>query len=171
MKQGVFQRAYRFFWYLTTVITGILAGFMLSHSIMLGRYYSWLAEDAGRMDLMKQTYAAFRAEYRPQDLYNFFLYLSLPIGIAFVILALILKKDRILSAFAGLSTFWVGAIYFLSGLSTAESAVLKAEADRQIALYFASINVPAHVCFAVLYTMSFVLLLFIGMKTKKFGDV
>ena len=38
------RRAYWILWFALTMLTGILAGFLLSHSIMLGRYFTWLIE-------------------------------------------------------------------------------------------------------------------------------
>src|SRR5689334_1985136 len=44
-------RAFWVFWCLTTMLTGVLAGYMVSHSIMLGRFFNWYLE-TGNTDLL-----------------------------------------------------------------------------------------------------------------------
>jgi hypothetical protein len=39
MNKNTLRRLFWVFWCATTILTGILAGFLVSHSIMLGRFF------------------------------------------------------------------------------------------------------------------------------------
>jgi hypothetical protein len=165
MSKSILSKLFWLFWYSTTILTGILAGCMVSHSIMLGRFFSWLV-DSGNMDLLRQTFTVFREVSKPDPnvLYDTPLYLAFASGVFWTILAFILKRDRIIALIAGLSTFWVGGIYMISDLDEAEEAVLSGIADERMARYFSTINVPIHALFALIYVVSLLLLLFVALK-------
>ena len=165
MKENILSRLFWLFWCLTTILTGILAGYMVSHSIMLGRFFSWLV-DSGNMDLLRQTFTVFREVSKPDPnvLYDTPLYLAFASGVIWTVLAFLLKRDRIIALIAGLSTFWVGNIFTISDLDEAEEAVLSGIADERMAQFFLSINVPIHTLFAVIYVVSLLLLLFVALK-------
>ncbi len=153
------------FWCTTTVLTGILTGFMLSHSIMLGRFFSWMVE-TDRIDLLKQSFSIFRevAQPDPRVIYYIPIYLSLISGIIWVVLAFILKRDRVIALIAGLSSFWVGALFNITSINDAESTVLSGIANDQMTRLFLAINVPVHSIFAMIYGVSLVLLLLVAIK-------
>lgn len=169
MNKTVINKLYWIFWYCITMLTGILAGFMISHSIMLGRFFTWFIE-SGNIDLLRNTYSVFRAATNPQALYNFFLLLSFVLGFIWVILAFLKKKDRILSTIAGLSTFWVTLYFFGLGFGKIEESVMLGIADETTQQLFVSLNVPIHVYNAIIYTLCFLLLLVIAFKNKKTID-
>jgi hypothetical protein len=54
MNKGILNKLYWGFWFSTTVLTGIMAGFMISHSIMFGRFLSWFVE-SDNLDLLRRT--------------------------------------------------------------------------------------------------------------------
>jgi hypothetical protein len=154
------------FWYSTTVLTGILAGFMVSHAIMLGRFFNWYVE-SGNGALLRQTYTVFRLESSPQVPYNIPLYLALLSGILWAILCFIAKKDRIVALTAGLSTLWVGVIFYASELREAEEAVLTGTASEALTQHYLAVNIPVHSAFAAIYLVSFVLLLWSARRRGK----
>ena len=165
MKKKFLLKLFWIFWFSTTVLTGILSGFMISHSIMLGRFFNWYIESDNR-ELLRQTFTVFRETHAPGVLYNSPLYLALLSGVVWTVLAFILKRDRIIACLAGLSTFWVGNIFFLSLLNKAEEAVLSSNADAAMAQYYLSINLPLHISFAVIYLASVFLLLWVPLKSQ-----
>ena len=166
MKNKSLEKLYWVFWCLTVVFTGILAGFMLSHSIMLGRFFSWFVS-SGNEDLLRQTFSVFREATKAYIIYDIPLYLCLGCGTIFAVLALILKRDRIMSAVAGLSTFWTGSIFMLIDLDEVEDAVVSGIASPDVSQYFLSINVPTHAGFAVIYTICLALLLIVGLRQRR----
>ena len=170
MNKNIINKLYWILWCSTTIFTGILAGFMISHILQLGRFFTWLIE-SGNQDLLHQTFTIFRQTNRIQDMsYDSFLYLSLVSGIIWIVLAFILKRERVIAIIAGLSTFWVGLIFSISDIDEAEEAVLSGTADASLTQLFVSINVPVHTCFAVIYTVCFILLLYVALKRIKTID-
>jgi len=170
MNKNIINKLYWILWCSTTIFTGILAGFMISHILQLGRFFTWLIE-SGNQDLLHQTFTIFRQTNRIQDMsYDSFLYLSLVSGIIWIVLAFILKKERVIAIIAGLSTLWTGLIFNISDIDEAEEAVLSGTADASLTQLFVSINVPVHTCFAIIYTVSFLLLLIVVLKRIKTID-
>jgi hypothetical protein len=159
------NKLYWIFWFSTTLLTGILAGFMISHSIMLGRFFSWSVE-SGRLDLLRQTFTIFRevSQPDPNTIYYIPIYLAFVSGVIWTVLAFVMKRERTIALIAGLSTLWVGMLFMISDIDEAEEAVLSGTADAQMAQFFASINVPIHSLFAVIYTASLFLLLWVAFK-------
>lgn len=165
MKKDILYTLFWGFWCATTILTGILAGYMVSHSLMLGRFFSWYVE-TGHMDLLRQTFAVFKTTNHPDPntYYMIPLYLAFASGIIWTALAFILKRDRIIALIAGLSTFWVGNLFFISHIDEAEEAVLSGAADDRMAQFFLSINVPIHALFALIYVVSLFLLLLVALR-------
>ena len=159
----IFHRAHQILWYAITMLTGILAGFLTSHSVMLGRYFTWLIE-SDNYQVFTDTFSVFREATQANVHYNLFLWVSFVIGIIWTILSFIIKKDRLIAFIAGLSSFWVACVFFASGFSEAEEAVAMGIADERIRQFFVSWNIPMHTSFAVFYTICFFLLLLSGCR-------
>ena len=166
-RKGFF-RLHRVLWYAVTLITGILAGFLTSHSVMLGRYFTWLIE-TGNSQVFVDTFSVFREATHANAHYNLFFWASLVIGIVWTIVSFMVRKDRIVSLIAGLSSFWVSCFFFASGFADAEAAVCRGTADEAVRQFFVSLNLPIHRSFAVFYTVCFLLLLVCGCRSRK-GD-
>ena len=160
------MKLHTIFWYPTTILTGILAGYMVSNSIMLCRFFNWYIT-SGNEALLHQTYTVFRLEHSPQVPYNIPIYVALLVGILWTILSFIIKRDRIVAIIAGLSTLWVGIIFTGISLDEAESAVLSGVANDSVTRHYLNVNVPAHTIFAIIYIVSLFLLLMSGRRAKK----
>ena len=163
MNKDILRKLFWVFWCSTTILTGVLAGFLVSHSIMLGRFFQWFIE-SGNEKLLHQTYTVFRAASNPHVMYNIPLYLALVSGIIWTVLAFIVRRDRIIAVIAGLSTLWVGTIFFISDLAEAEEAVMTGIGDARLTQLYTSINLPLHTLFAAIYVVSFFLLLLVALK-------
>jgi hypothetical protein len=157
---SIWARLYWPFWVITTMLTGVLSGYMVSHSIMFGQFFNWYIE-SDNLELLRQTYTTFRAGSDAYKIYDIPLLLHLIAGTVFVLLAFLLKRHRVITVLAGLSTAWVGAIFIGMDVGEAEDAVLTSTADSETVQYFLSINIPAHSSFAVIYLASLFLLLLI----------
>jgi hypothetical protein len=163
MNKNILRKLFWLFWCSTTILTGILAGFLVSHSIMLGHFFQWFLE-SGNENLLHQTYTVFREASNPHVAYNIPLVLSFVSGIIWTMLAFIVRKDRIIAVIAGLSTLWVAMIFFISDLAEAEEAVLTGMADARLTQIYTSINLPFHTLFAAVYVVSLFLLLLVALK-------
>ena len=162
------KRVYWVLWFALTMITGILAGFLVSHSVMLGRYFTWLIE-SGNNGVFADTFSVFRETTRANVHYNLFLWISMTIGVVWTTVCFIIRKTRIVAVIAGLSSFWVGCVFFASGFAAAEAAVTTGTAGEAVRQFFASWNIPMHASFAVFYTLCFFLLLLSGFRERSQG--
>ena len=129
------------FWCSTTMLTGILAGFLTSHAIMFGRFQTWFIE-SGNVDLLHKTYTVFRESSNPQVLYDSFFYLALALGIIWTVLAFLIKRDRVIAIIAGLSTLWVVIVFFATKLGRAEDEVLTGISYAEMTQLFMTLNIP-----------------------------
>jgi hypothetical protein len=162
-EKTIVRKIYRILWFCTTIITGIMAGFLTSHSIMLGRFFSWLIE-TGNFHVFTDTFSQFRLATQANVHYNMFLWISLFIGTLWTIFAFILRENRVIALIAGLSTIWVGGVFFASNFSEAEEAVATGVADEATRQFFLSWNLPMHTSFAVFYIICLFLLLLAGTR-------
>ena len=163
MKKNTLNKLFWIFWYSTTMLTGILAGFLVSHAIMLGRFFQWFM-DSGNENLLRQTYTVFRAASSPHIAYNIPLTLAFFSGIIWTVFAFIAKRDRIIAVTAGLSTVWVSVIFFGTNFGEAEDAVMTATTDAALTQLYTTLNLPLHTLFAAMYVVSLFLLLLVPLK-------
>ena len=161
--KAILRRSYWVLWFALTMLTGILSGFLLSHSVMLGRYFSWLIE-SGNNHVFVDTFSVFRDATRANLHYNLFLWISFVVGIAWTPICFIARKTRAVAVTAGLSTFWVGSVFFASNFAAAEQAVSTGTATEAVRRFFLSWNLPIHASFAAFYSICFFLLLFSGFR-------
>ena len=165
IDRTILSRIHMILWFTITILTGILAGFLTSHSIMLGRYFTWVIE-SGNYQVFTETFPVFREASHTYFHYNLFLWASFFIGIIWTLFCFIIKQNRIIALIAGLSSLWVGCIFFASGFSDAEEAVATGVADETTRQFFVSWNIPMHTSFAVFYTVCLFLLLFAKPRNK-----
>ncbi len=164
MNKNIINKLFWLFWFTTTIFAGILAGFMISHILILGRFFNWYIE-SGNVDLLHATYAVYRETNALERLlYNSFLLLQLGSGIIWTVLAFYLKRERIVALIAGLATVWVSILFIGTGIGDAEDAVLSGTADASLTQLYVTLNIPIHTTFAIIYTVSFVLLLYVALK-------
>ena len=163
MDKNLMKRLFWVSWCSTTILTGMLAGFLTSHAIMFGRFQTWYIE-SGNVDLLHKTFTVFREASSPQVLYDSFFYVALLSGIVWTVSSFSLKRDRVIAVIAGLSTLWVSIVFFASEFGRAEDEVLAGIADERMTQLFVTLNVPIHTCFAVFYVLSLFLLLTVALK-------
>ena len=160
---AIICQIHKILWFIITILTGILAGFLTSHSVMLGRFFTWLIESDNNQVFI-EIFSVFREATHANVHYNLFFSASLIIGIIWVIFCFIVKKNRLIGLIAGLSSLWVGCVFFASDFSDAEKAVTMGVADEAVRQFFVSWNIPMHISFAIFYTLCFFLLLVAGCK-------
>jgi hypothetical protein len=163
--RAALRRVYWILWFALTMITGILSGFLVSHSIMLGRFFTWLIE-SGNNSVLVDTFSVFRKATRANVHYNLFLWISLAIGVAWTAVCFIIRNTRVTAVVAGLSSFWVGCVFFVSDFAAAEAAVASGTAGEALRQFFVAWNIPMHVSFAIFYSICFFLLLLAGFRTR-----
>jgi hypothetical protein len=55
------ERGYWVAWFFATSTTGLLAGFLVAHCLILGRFFTWMVA-SGWQPVLGETYAIFRQE-------------------------------------------------------------------------------------------------------------
>jgi hypothetical protein len=168
MNKNIITRLYWILWFITTILTGILSGFMISHSLILGGFFTWCIESSN-LDLIRKGFSIYRETDNYKLLYLFYyspILISLVSGPAWVVLAFLKKRYRGISLIAGLSTYWVSVIFVGTGFGKVEKAVMKGLADDATRQFFVNFNVPIHTCNAIIYSVSFLLLLFVVLKKE-----
>ncbi len=169
MNKDVINKLYWIFWFITTILTGIMSGFMISHSLILGGFFTWCIE-SGNTDLIRKGFSIYRETDNYPLLYLLYyspILISLISGPIWVILAFLKKRYRIISLIAGLSTYWVCVIFAGTGFNKVEEAVMKGIADDTVRQFFVDFNIPIHTYNAIIYSVSFLLLLVVVLKERK----
>ena len=155
-------------WIVTIILTGITTGFYLSHSLILGQWFTWFVINPEKLPLLYQTYSEFRAEHIP-ILYQSICALQILVFIIFTIFA-ILRKYRIrIALIALLFSISAGIIHIGTGFSKLEIDVLSGINRDSISLAkYATLNVPFHITYTFLMFISFLLLSIYYIELKKY---
>lgn len=141
-------RLYWTCWVLAVATTGVVAGFMLSHALLLGRYLEWLLA-SGRGDLLSQTYPVFaRSAGRPGlELFYAVAGAQVASAVAFFVVSLVVRRERLVGALVGLAGVLWPAMHYVSGFGALEASVLRSttEVSREVAGRFVLWNGPMHI--------------------------
>lgn len=140
------DRLYWPIWFCAALLTGIVAGFMLGHALILARFIDWLLLSG--TPSLGQAYAAFRASAGRAGLDGYYAVAGLQVigTSAFLIVSLAARRHRTAALVAGLAgALWV-AVHYASGFGVLEARVVRAggEIPREVAGRFVDWNVPIH---------------------------
>ena len=140
------DRLYWPIWFCAALLTGIVAGFMLGHALILARFIDWLLLSG--TPSLGQAYAAFRASAGRAGLAGYYAVAGLQVigTSAFLIVSLAARRHRTAALVAGLAgALWV-AVHYASGFGALESSVVRAagEIPREVAGRFVEWDVPIH---------------------------
>lgn len=141
----------------STTLTATVGGFMLSHSIVLGRFFDWSVENDSSRDVLG-GYATFREARDPVTPYAAVCFAQL--GAAALDLAATALRAR--REEAPWSDVWLGvpalcampaliAFHTASRFGEAETAVLSGVATDDDARRFVRLNLPIHIADAAVF--------------------
>ncbi len=160
-------------WLVALLSTGLVAGFMLSHAVLLGRFLDWLLAEGGA-GLFASTYPAFAlAAGRPGlRLYYAVCGLQVVAAIAFLGGTLVTRRQRRLGMVAGAAGLLWPAVHYASGFAAVEAAVLRStrEVSPEIALRFLAWNGPVHLAHVAVLGIGLVALLAVPITTQTTRD-
>lgn len=150
------ERLYWPSWFLAAVLTGIVAGFMLGHALILARFVDWLL--LAGAPALSQAYPAFQATAGRTGLDAFYAVAGLQLvgTSAFLLVALIAGRHRTAALVAGVAgTLWI-AVHYASGFGALEASVVRSAADvpREVVGRFVDWNTPIHVFHAATLTVA-----------------
>jgi hypothetical protein len=154
MVHALAARLYWPGWVVATVLTGLVAGFMLGHALILGRFVDWLLTAGTPAHGL--AYPAFRATAGRGGLTAFYAVCGLQVisVVAFLVLALASGRARGAAALAAVAgVLWIVA-HYASGFGALERQVVMAtgEVPADIQGSFLRLNVPIHVFHAATLT-------------------
>ena len=154
----------RFFWpgwLLASVTTGLVAGFMLGHALILGRFLDWILTTDPR--LLATTYPTFARSAGSTGLTMFYAICGLQIVTALALLALALgvRRHRTGAALAGLTAILWPILHYASGIGAVEAVALRnaTPITPEVGASFVAWNAPLHTIHAALLTVGLIALL------------
>lgn len=150
-------------WLFATVLSGMVLGFYVSHSIVLGPFFSWFIE-SGKYQLLNETYATFRHQH-PTNLYYILLGIQGLASFIFMISTWINGHNLIAGIIVGVCAPLAGVIHSISGFGILEINILSGRTVGQMELTnFTRWNVPIHLLYALIMLVGVVTLLLIPLK-------
>ena len=148
-------------WLLAAVTTGLVAGFMLGHALILGRFLDWMLTSDPR--LLATTYPSFADSAGSTGLTLFYAICGLQIVAAPVLLALAFgaRRHRPGAAIAGLTAVLWPILHYASGFGAVEAVALRSATPvtPDVAARFLAWNAPVHTIHAALLVVGLIALL------------
>jgi hypothetical protein len=142
-------------WVVALATTGIVAGFMLSHALLLGRYLDWLLT-SGRARLLADTYPVFARSDGKSGLTAFYAVAGLQVlsGIAFLVVSALARRQAATGAIVGVAAVLWPVVHYASGFGALEAQVLRStsEVPPDVASAFVRWNGPIHIVHAATLT-------------------
>ncbi|MBI2207781.1 MAG: hypothetical protein HYU41_28450 [Candidatus Rokubacteria bacterium] len=147
-------------WALATATTGLVGGFFLGHSLLLGRFFDWLLT-SGRARTLAETYPAFREGSATLDIFYALAGLQVLAGVAFAVASLVGRRSTIPGLLVGLASISWPTVHYLSGFAALEAAVLRSptEPPRHVVDAFVAYNTPVHIYHAAILIVALCVLL------------
>ena len=143
-------------WCLAALLTGIVAGFMLGHALILARFVDWLL--LSETTALRQAYASFRGSAGRGGLNAYYVVAGLQVlgTSVFVLVALVARRQRTAALVAGVTgVLWI-VVHYASGFGALEASVLRSATriPRDVVGRFVSWNTPIHFFHAATLTVA-----------------
>jgi hypothetical protein len=150
------ERLYWPSWFLAALLTGVVAGFMLGHALILARFIDWLLLSSA--PAVGRAYPAFRATAGQPGLDAFYAVVGLQLvgTSAFLFVALMAGRHRTAALVAGVAgALWI-AVHYGSGFGALEARVVQSAADvpNEVVGRFVGWNTPIHFFHAATLTVA-----------------
>ena len=159
-------------WFFAALLTGLVAGFMLGHALILAQFLDWLLlSDA---PALSQAYPAFRSTAGGAGLDAYYAFAGLQVlgTSAFLVVALAARRHRTAALVAGVAgALWI-AVHYASGFGALEAGVLRGPADapRDVVGRFVGWNTPIHFFHAATLTVALGALLSVPLAALRRRD-
>ncbi len=148
------ERVYWPCWIVASILTGLVAGAMLGHALLLGRFVEWLLTSSP--PALPGAYVVFRAAAGRPWLLAFYAVCGLQVlsVVAFLGAALVTRREASPAAVAAAAgTLWL-VVHYASGFGGLEARVLGSgtELPRSLIARFVRWNTPVHFFHAAMLT-------------------
>lgn len=163
------SRLYWPIWAAAAVTTGLVAGFMLSHALLLGRYLDWLLA-SGRAKVLADTYPVFARSAGSAWLDAYYAVAGLQIlaALAFAVVSIVTRRHGVAGVIVGAAAVLWPVMHYASGFGALEAAVLRStvEVPGDVAARFIRWNGPIHFFHAATLGTAFGVLLWLPRSTR-----
>ncbi len=157
-------------WVLAVATTGLVAGFMVSHALLLGRFLDWLLAPGPGVPFAA-TYPTFARAAGRSGLIIFYGLCGVQVAaaLAFVAIAVGARRHRVAAVIAGVAAVLWPAVHYGSGFGAVEQAVLRSvgEIPGGLAARFVAWNAPIHALHAAILTTGLGALLSVPLSVIK----
>ena len=169
MPAALAARAYWPCWIVATILTGLVAGTMLGHALILGRFDEWVLTSG--MPELPREYARFRAGAGRPWLLAFYAVCGLQVlsGLVFLAIAFAARRHRAAAAVAAVcGAAWV-VVHYASGFAALEASVLRdtTAVTREVRDRFLAWNAPIHFLHAATLAAALVALLSVPLSALR----
>jgi hypothetical protein len=155
------QRLFWPCWLLASLTTGLVAGFMLGHALILGRFLEWMLVNDPRQ--LAASYPVFARSAGGVGLTAFYAICGLQVVAALALVALSLgaRRHRLAAGIAAAAAIVWPLVHYGSGFGAVEAAVLRSATPvvPEVAARFRVLNLPVHAAHAVTLLVGLVALL------------
>ncbi len=167
------DRLYWTCWALAALLTGLVAGFMLGHALILAPFIDWLLS-ASSPGVFPRTYPVFRSAAGRTGLNAYYAVAGLQVlaALAFLLVALVRRRHRLAAAVAGAGgAGWV-ILHYASGFGALEAAVVRSTTDvpGEVARRFLIWNTLIHYVHAAALTLALGALLAVPLSERRQRD-
>jgi len=146
------QRLFWSCWLLASVTTGLVAGFMLGHALILGRFLEWMLATNPRQ--FAATYPTFASSVGVPGLWIFYAICGVQVVAALALLALSLgaRRHRLAAGVAASAAVLWLMVHYGSGFGAVEAVVLRSTTpvSPEFADRFQALSTPVHLAHASL---------------------
>jgi hypothetical protein len=162
MAAGLRDGLYWACWLLAVLFTGLVAGLMLGHALILAPFLSWMLA-IGPPGTLDHAYPVFRATAGAVGLTAYYLLAGVQVAMAlsFLMAAVAMRRHRAAAAVAGAaSVCWV-LVHYASGFAAVEAQLWRSSAGGAdgVARRFLAWNTPIHFLHAGILTVALLALL------------
>jgi hypothetical protein len=166
LREGLFWTC----WLLTVLFTGLVAGLMLGHALILAPFLSWMLA-IGPPGSFDHTYPVFRATAGALGLTMYYRLAGVQVAMAlgFLVAAVATRRHRRAAAVAAAaSVCWV-IVHYASGFGAVEAQLWRSPAGGAdgVARRFLAWNTPIHFLHAGILVVALLALLWVPLRSLR----
>jgi len=170
MATGLRDGLYWTCWLLAVLFTGLVAGMMLGHALILAPFLSWTLA-IGPPGAMDHTYPVFRATAGAVGLTAYYLLAGVQVAMAlgFLVAAVAMRRHRAAAAVAGAASVCWLIVHYASGFGAVEAQLWRSPAGGAdgVAHRFLAWNTPIHFLHAGILIVALVALLWVPLLSLR----
>ncbi len=170
MATGLRDGLYWACWLLAVLFTGLVAGLMLGHALILAPFLSWMLA-IGPPGTLDHTYPVFRATAGAAGLTVYYLLAGVQVAMAlgFLAVAVAMRRHRAAAAVAGAASLCWVIVHYASGFGAVEAQLFRNPAGGAdgVARRFLAWNTPIHFLHAGILTVALLALLWVPLLSLR----